>query len=421
MRIAFFVHSFPELSETFILRQVTGLIDRGHEVRIFAYTVGTDGAAHHAVEEYGLRRLVRVLPRPHGKAELPAIRARGQHVGLPRSVRASMAALNCMRPEYARTMGGWRTLVRNLATLCIEEPFDIVHCHYGDIGLRYRAAARLWRAPLVVSFYGYDSSSYPLSHGSRVFEPLFTAADAVTSLSRHMDARLGELGCPEILLRRMPLAVDPADCWPAERPPRRVGAPVRVLTIARLTEKKGVEFALRALALVVQEFPQVTYDVIGSGPLLPDLEALAGSLGVQAHVRFLGAQTSDQVTRALRGADLFVLASVTARNGDQEGTPTAILEAAYCRLPVVSTLHAGIPELVLDGDSGYLVPERDYEALADRLRTLLRSPERWPAMGEAGHRHVQSNHTIGAVAERLESLYQEVQVSRRGDRLLLRR
>jgi colanic acid/amylovoran biosynthesis glycosyltransferase len=392
MKIAFFVHSFPEISETFILRQVTGLLDRGHELRIFAYNAAPNGPVHDAVNAYQLRRLVRILPR---------------HTDGGVSARARIAALAVLRPADARALGGWRSLVRTVAAFSAEGPFDVVHCHYGDLGLHYRVAARVLRSPLVVSFYGYDCSSYPRAHGQRVFEPLFAAADAVTSLSTHMDARLRELGSPADLLRRIPLAADPATFRPVERPSRDAG-PVRILTIARLTEKKGIEFALRAIALVVEEFPGLRYDIVGDGPLHDELEHIAESLGVRANVTFYGSRTDDSVRAALSGADLFMLPSITAADGDQEGTPTAVIEAAFSALPVLSTWHAGIPELVRDGETGYLVPERDYEALANRLRTLLRSPEQRWSMGAAGRRHVEREHTTGAVAERLEQLYLEL-------------
>ncbi len=411
MRVAFFVHSFPELSETFILRQVTGLLDRGHEVRIFARREGAGGPAHDAVAAYGLGRLVRVLPRREGGGARGAAR---QAARLARELAAApgrLAAAGGLRPGYARTLGGWPALAGTLAALAAERPFDVVHCHYGDVGLRYRVAARLWRAPLVVSFYGYDASAYPRAAGAGAFAPLFAAADAVTSLSAHMDGRLRALGCPAGLLRRVPLAADPAAYGPLPRRRARPGAPARLLTVARLTEKKGVEYALRALALVRDEFPALRYAVVGDGPLRGELAALAAALGLRGRVRLLGARPDGCVRAALGRADLFLLASVTAADGDEEGTPTAVIEAALAGLPVLATRHAGIPELVRDGASGLLVPERDPGALADGLRRLLRAPDRWAAMGAAGRRHVEGEHATAAVAERLERLYEELRAS----------
>jgi colanic acid/amylovoran biosynthesis glycosyltransferase len=321
---------------------------------------------------------------------------------------AATAALRCLRPVHARALGGWMPLARTVRRLAAERPFDVVHCHYGYMGLRYRVAARLWRAPLVVSFYGHDVSAFPRERGRGVYAPLFREASAVASLSAHMDGRLRALGCRAALLRRVPLAVDPDEFRAPARPRPTAGGAVRLLTVARLTEKKGIAYALRALAAVAGAHPAVRYDVVGDGPLRGELEVLAGQLGVGDRVRFLGARDGAYVRDAMRAADLFVLPSVTAADGDEEGTPTVLLEAASCGLPVLATRHAGIPELVLEGRSALLVPERDAGALAHALRRLLDAPERWAAMSEAGREHVRRTHAVPLVAARLEALYDEV-------------
>jgi colanic acid/amylovoran biosynthesis glycosyltransferase len=430
LRVAAFVPSFPELSETFILRQIVGLLERGHDVRIFAHEAGAPGPQHADVERRELMRRTRVLA-----VDAPAARQGGGRA-------APGAFLRCLTPGMARASGGWGALVRTLGTLRGEVPFDVVHCHYGVAGLRYGVAARLWRAPLVVSFYGYDASQYPRERGERVYEPVFAAAQRVTSLSAHMDDRLRALGCPSEKLRRVPLAVDASDDDASRASSHETDAiprlaslarndkgaalarndkgaaltrnddarrEVRLLTVARLVEKKGIDVALRALAEMRDERPAVRYDVIGDGPLRAELEALAVSLGIADRVRFRGPLPSDVVHEAMRDADLFVLPSLTASTGDEEGTPTVLIEAAHAGLPVLATRHAGIPDIVADGESGVLVAENDPSALADGLRAMLTTRERWPAMGDAGRRLViERGHLTPDVAERLEALYFEL-------------
>jgi colanic acid/amylovoran biosynthesis glycosyltransferase len=142
LRIAAFVPSFPELSETFILRQIVGLLERGHDVRIFAREARARGADHPDVVRHGLMQRTRVLG-----GDAPAARGSAGRAGM-------RTLVECLRPELARAAGGWGALVRTLAALRGEASFDVVHCHYGVTGLRYGVAARLWGAPLVVSFYG---------------------------------------------------------------------------------------------------------------------------------------------------------------------------------------------------------------------------------------------------------------------------
>lgn len=401
-RIALFVPSFPELSETFILRQVVGLLERGHDVRVFAHRAHSGGPMHAAAAQLDLARLVRVIGEPRPESDNAWATAR-----------AASAALRCLRGPYARSFGGWRPLARTIATLARDRDVDVVHCHYGNVGLRYAVAACVWDAPLVVSFYGYDSSQYPRERGAHVYEPLFDVTNAVTSLSRHMDARLVALGCPPERIRRVPLAVDPTLDASLSRASGRDDGVLRLLTVARLTEKKGIAYALQAVALLARAGVDARYDVIGDGPLRASLEMQTSELDLRDRVRFLGARTEEEVQRALREADVFVLPSVTAESGDEEGTPTVLLEAAYAGLPVVATRHAGIPEIVADGESGVLVAERNVEALAAALRGLLANRERWPAMARAGRRLVEGSHTTPVVAERLERLYRDLVSARR--------
>jgi colanic acid/amylovoran biosynthesis glycosyltransferase len=99
---------------------------------------------------------------------------------------------------------------------------------------------------------------------------------------------------------------------------------------------------------------------------------------------------------------------VTAPDGDQEGTPVSLLEAQACGLPAISSRHSGISEIVLDGQSGYLVPERDVDGLADRLAYLAEHPETWAAMGLRGRRHIGEYHDIHRLNRQLVGLYEEV-------------
>jgi colanic acid/amylovoran biosynthesis glycosyltransferase len=402
LRIACFVPSFPEWSETFILRQIAGLVERGHDVRVFTREEANPGPVHALVARHDLLSRVRTL----GDTDGVTTRERRGHA-------TPGAFLRVLRPRHARAAGGWGALVRTLGALRGEGPFDVVHCHYGPMGLRYGVAARLWDAPLVVSFYGYDASRYPRERGGAVYEPLFAQAPTVTSLSGHMDARLHALGCAQERIRRVPLSVEPSDAHEPTGRGLRDDGTVRLLSVARLVEKKGHAHALRAIAQLRDELPGLHYDVIGDGPLRADLEALAATLGIADHVHFRGAATSDSVRRAMDDADVFVSPSVTASDGDEEGTPTVLLEAAYRRLPVLATRHAGIPEIVADGESGMLVAEGDAAALAEGLRAMVRARERWPAMGEAGRRLViDRGHLMGDVAARLETLYRELLAAR---------
>ena len=247
---------------------------------------------------------------------------------------------------------------------------DVVHVQMGHTARSFLFARQAVRAPLVVTFRGFDFSAYPRLYGDDCYRAVFEVSDAVTYNCEHARSRLLELGCPPQKLVKYTSALD-IDRFPFRERRLEPGEPVRVLTVARLTEKKGIHIALRAVAMVRERGADLRYDVIGEGPMREQLELLVDELSLSDIVHLHGERDGAYVRERLAEAHIFLLASVTAPNGDQEGTPVSLMEAQACGLPVLSTLHSGIPEVVADGASGLLVPEGGAEALAAGLEQLI--------------------------------------------------
>ena len=148
----------------------------------------------------------------------------------------------------------------------------------------------------------------------------------------------------------------------------------------------------------------VEYTIAGDGPLKSSLEALGSELGVADRIDFTGSVDSDEVAALYNCSDIFLLPSIVASDGDTEGIPMVLMEAMATGLPVVSSIHSGIGELVVDGQSGFLVRERDVEDLADRLAALLDNPEARPRMGRRGRQFVQDNYEIADLNRQIEAL-----------------
>jgi colanic acid/amylovoran biosynthesis glycosyltransferase len=409
LRVAFLVTDFPAASETFILDQITGLIDCGCEVEIFPSQRGKPTAVHPEVVSYGLSNLCHVPKMPDSFIARPlhAIRAAvsdARHLGWPH-----LRSLNCLR--YGRRAGSLR-LFFDTAACSASRPFDVIHCHFGPNGLRGLALREIGalRGKLVTSFYGYDVSEFPRQRGRDVYAQLFAKGERFLAISQVMRQKLIELGCPpeKILVHRLGVNLEMLTLFPPTAPL----SPVRILTISRLTPKKGLEYGLRAVAALVQEGVSVEYTVIGDGPLRPKIERLAHDLGLANVVRLTGWKSRPEIVTALSQSDILLAPSVTAESGDQEGTPVAIMEALACGVPVVSTLHAGIPEVVQDGVSGYLVPERDVGGLANVIRRLARDPALRASMGQQGRAHIQERHNIGKLSSRLIEIYSEFEGER---------
>ena len=391
MKAAAIVYDFPSLSQTFVLAQIEGLIRLGCDVRIFA-----DGADTTALSDGGPDR---------------EMMDRVTYFGLPfRRLREALAALqgrfsdssptpaSPLRARAPRKSPRLRFEARGFRN---ENSFGVIHAHFGPNGVR---AIRLRgmgviSGPVVTSFYGYDVGRIAARHG---YGDLFRDGEAFIALSDHMRNSLLELGSPPDRTIVHRLGVDLQRFRPTAR---SVNRKLEIVSIARLVPKKGIEYALRAVAALVSRNVALNYTVVGDGPLRRALERLAVDLGLGRTIRFAGAMAHRDLPEVLRSSDVLLAPSVTAADGDAEGTPVAILEAQACALPVVATRHAGIPEIVLDGKSGFLVEERDVAALGEKLAQLAESPRLRQSMGNAGRAIVTEKHDIDRLNRDLRRIY----------------
>jgi colanic acid/amylovoran biosynthesis glycosyltransferase len=405
MKVAFVLGRFPLLSETFILNQITGLLDRGVEVQIHALA-GGDGAKYHP--EVIRRRLLdrtcyASTDGPGGSRRLALVRS------VLRGLLRTEGKPHRMRDVLRHGRGDAAAAFPFTELAATPIAYDAILCHfgpYGQLALSLRNLG-LMQGPIVTAFHGYDLSRQLRSAGDDTYQRLFRDGDLFLPISEHWRNRLIELGCPpsRTIVHRM--GVD-RGCFvvPVRQPP--TPDRFRLLTVGRLVEKKGMEYAVRAVASLAGRLPGLEYTIIGDGPLKDELATLSRQLGVDHHVRMLGSRTTDQVASEMRRAQVLVAPSVTAEDGDQEGIPVVLMEAMASGLPVVSTLHTGIPELVVDGQTGYLVPERDVTALADRLIRLAFDAVKYTAMAERSPRRIEQEHDIDILNQRLIELFRSL-------------
>ena len=432
MRIAFFLGLFPAVSETFVLNQITGLIDLGHEVHIYAERASEDGAPmHEAVKSYRLLEHTTYLNERMpvatgywampvwplmGKTWLPGAKKpipnfsralKALPVFLRCFVKSPRLALNVVsRRQYGEQAASLASLY-NLHTLAAESRcYDVLHAHFGPVGNNFRFARALWKTPLVVTFHGYDFCVVPRERGADVYHELFRGADAVTVNSGYTRERVAELGCPPERIHNLHVGLNPEQ-FPFRERVRRPGEPVRVLSVGRLVEKKGIEYAIRAVAQAREKFPDLRHDIVGDGPLRAGLEKLVDALGLRENVFLHGAQDAQAIQQFMADAHVFMLPSVTAANGDQEGTPVSLMEAQSAGLPVLSTLHSGIPEVVRQNETGFLLPERDVAGLAEKLIFLIENPDVCASMGRRGRQHVEAEFDLRKLNRDLAGIYEQ--------------
>ncbi len=409
MRIATITGEFPKVSETFVMHHINGLLKLGHEVDVYAEyrSRGADFARDDllAADLQGRTSYIDMPSLRNGKRLLSApyrIAYCGTHVP-----RLTLDALNPMQFGRKAVDLSQANRLYGLARIDRTRQYDVVHAHFGMVGDRFRFVKDLWRAPLVVSFHGFDVTGWPKTQGHNCYAQLFEIASAFVVNSEHLRGRALGLGCPPDKIVKIPETWDITN-FPYAVHQREEGKAMRVLTVARLVEKKGVEDALAAIALVRKTHPDVHYDVVGDGPLHARIEALIDALDLRETVTLHGAQSSAYVRHMMDDAHVFLLPSVTARSGDEEGLPVVLLEAQAAGLPIVSTLHAGIPEEVVHGETGFLVPEHAPEELARWLVYLIEHPQAASEMSGAARTHVAHNFAPERIDAKFVDVYDQV-------------
>jgi glycosyltransferase involved in cell wall biosynthesis len=295
---------------------------------------------------------------------------------------------------------------RLLARLRETRP-ALVHAHFATDGLLALPLAEALGVPLVTTLHGFDLTRsraallrsgrpgwirYALLGGRlRARGALFVAvSDAIRR-------RALDQGFPAERTVTLLNGVDLAS-FQAGTP-----EPGLILHVGRLVEKKGTALLLRAFADVAARRPEARLVIVGDGPLRGRLERQAGE-----RVAFTGALPPEEVARWMGRAWLLAAPSVTAADGDSEGLPTVAVEAAAASLPVVASDHSGLPEAVVDGETGFVVPEGDIAALAERLETLLASPDLRAGMGGAARRLAETRFDSARQIAALENLYDRV-------------
>ncbi|MDF1522171.1 MAG: glycosyltransferase [Trueperaceae bacterium] len=402
LRLAYLLPTFPELSNTFILEQITGMLDLGHEVDLFTDTLKRFDTAPPEVVRYGLARRLRHLPVPADRWD--RLRSAARLLATPDGWhRASRDALNVVRyGREAMSLVPFHTAV----SFVRAGSYDVLHCHFGQWGILGERLVRHGAidAALVTSFRGADLARHVPANPER-FQALFAHGDLHLPVSDEFRRRLMAVGVPS---DRVVVHHDGIDLTRFAFAPRPAAVlPARLLFVGRLSEKKGAVYLLEALALLRQQGHDASLEVIGDGPLAADLRARCTRLGLDDRVRFAGAQPQEAVARAMAQAHALVAPSVRAASGDEEGIPTVLKEAMARGLPVVSTRHSGIPELVEHGVNGFLAEERDAAGLAAYLIELLGAPERWDALARAGRAKVEAEFDTTHLNLDLVTRYEE--------------
>lgn len=397
--IAVVLKGYPRLSETFVAQELLALERRGFSLVLFSLRRPTDRATHPLHGEIKAR--VTYLPEYLHHGPLRVFRAWRRARLLP----GYANALSAWRKDLwrDRTRGRARRFGQALVLAC-ELPSDVVHLHAHFLHTPAsvaRYAAMLRGLGWSVSAHAKDIWTTPEWEKREKLAECRWVATCTSCNATHLRELAPRAESVDLVYHGIDIARFPAPSnTRSSTDGRNPRSPVTLLTVGRAVDKKGFDDLLRALARLPREQHWQLLHV-GDGPRLPMLERLARELGVADRIRWLGAHAHAVVLGAYRAADVFVLPSRIAHDGDRDGLPNVLLEAQSQRVACVSTRVSGIPELIIDGVTGLLVPPRAPDDLAAALSRLIGEPELRQKLGDAGFERTTTLFSLDGGADRL--------------------
>jgi glycosyltransferase involved in cell wall biosynthesis len=367
--------------------QLAGLIKHGHDVGILAARPELEYPNQALFERFDMSSRLHYLNKPGawGHKQYQTI--------LSRLPGRRNQAYRCVPKQCRRYDLAGMDKIRNLKTP------DVLHAHFGPEAIQVASMIRSGFLPkpkcLAVSYHGHDVFVLPQKIGDpTLYKHVFALADVLIPCSNMMGQKLVELGAAADKVKPIRVGVSPdffeLNCE------RQSAGQLRCLCIGRFVEKKGFLYAVEAIGHLQKQNIECSLTLIGSGPLQDVLEAEINKLPKPGAVRFAGLKSPSEIKAMFADTDALLVPSVTATNGDKEGIPTVIYEAFAAGIPVVATRHSGIPEVVIEGETGFLAEEKDSVGLADALERLL-STQALKAIVGAAKSSAQANNTMEAV------------------------
>ncbi len=339
---------FPIMTHTFVVNQFVGMLERGHDVYMYAKPFKKQ--ATEVVLRYGL------LERTH----------------------------NYISREMADA--------------------DIFLAQFGTHGIHMLELKKKDNLPgkLVTCFRGQDISAYEKKNPG-MYCGLFQEGDLFLPVCEYFAQRLIELGADPEKIVVLHSGIDVKKFAFKQHVLSETG-PIKIVSTSRLSAKKGIEYAIKAVVELHKKYPNIEYTIIGDGSEKTRLMNLVKQFKASNYISFAGWKEPEQVIEILNQSDIFILPSIIPESGDQEGIPNSLKEAMALGLPVVSTYHSGIPDLITHGVSGLLAPEKDYDALANHLQFLIEHPEQWQTMTRAARLVIEQKFDAEMASEKLEQI-----------------
>lgn len=286
-----------------------------------------------------------------------------------------------------------------------ENEIDVVLSNYGTSGAHMVSVCKSLKIPLLVIFHGHDATDRKLLKEYKgKYRKLFEYAAYLIVVSKDMKKKLIALGADPKKIHVIPCGVDVLKFTPSKNEIRDKN----FLAVGRFAPKKAPLFTLQAFYKVLQKYPEAKLTMVGKKQdLFNECEAFVNKLGIQKSVIFTGVLGPAEIVELISKSFAFVQHSVTAPNGDMEGTPVSIMEASACGLPIISTFHGGIQDAVIHEKTGFLVDEMDVDKMANYMIYFCKNHKQANNLGLKGREHIKENYNQVTQLQKIYKLAKE--------------
>lgn len=394
MKIAYVLETFPKLSESFILNEIVELLKNGHDIRIFSIYLPVEDIKHEVINEY------KILERTHYFSFNRIFKINLIYllkyflIGVVQDLCNLKISINIFMLDLK---------IAYFATIMHRNRMELIHAHFASMGSVSRRLSKMLGIPYTLTAHAFDIYMDPDEDKLR---KVMENAHCVVTISdynkNHLQGKIGIMNRIDVI--RCGIDIDRFS-------PRRkieIDDGIKLLTVTRLVEKKGLEYLIKAIPIVIKQMPDFDLTIVGSGPLNDHLHQLVHDLKLEEYIQFKGDQSDFQLMHYYENAEMFILPCIIAENGDRDGIPVAIMEAMAMELPVISTTVSGIPELVEDGVSGILVSQKDEKAIANAIIKLHKDKKLRLEMGENGRKIIENKYNIVSESEKLIKIFNKM-------------
>lgn len=393
MKVAYILGIFPKLSESFIINEIVELLKKGHNIQIYSYHSPKDHIKHEVFREYNL------LERTH-------------YFSFNRLFKVNLFYfLKYFVTGLLRDLFNFRFSARILefnlkaayfTVIIRKNRSDILHSHFTTTGSFSKRLGEFLGLPYILTAHAFDIY---MSQENELREVMESARSVVTISEYNRNYLQNEIGIKNrIEVIRCGIDIEKFNPKGKSHPDNKI----KILTVTRLVEKKGLEYLIKAMPAVISEIQDINLTIIGTGPLEGHLKQIMKDMNIEKYVEFRGGVSDSELKHYYENADMFILPCIIAGNGDRDGIPVAIMEAMAMELPVISTRISGIPELVSDGISGILVPQKNEISIADAILKLCKDRDLRHRMGENGRKIINKKYNIALESRKLINIYNNV-------------